>query len=302
MVDASILLLAKNELHNIKRCLEAVVSQQSRFTYEIVLVDSGSTDGTLDIARQYPLRLYQVPPEAFHHARTRNYAAGLARGRYLVYLAADAVPAANSWLEALLSNFADPLVAGVYGRHLPKPGCTLERQMVLHTVYGDARIVKESSRKRELGYHYYHFSTVNAALRRDIWESVPFPEELKVYEDVGIAKSILDAGWKTIYEPAAAVYHSHNHTALGLFKRYFDTGVIYTQLRIWDDIWSTLLSDGWRLLRKKLMLNGKRMAGKPMGGSVWYDAAKFAGLMVGHNERLLPHALKRRCSAFRLFG
>src|SRR6266550_1246429 len=124
----SILILTKNEALNIERCLDMVFRQEVKGEYEVVVVDSGSSDCTLEIAQRYPVRGYSIAPEEFHHARTRNFAASLAQGEFLVYLAADALPATTDWLHWLISNFSDPDVAGVYGRHLPKEGSTFERQ------------------------------------------------------------------------------------------------------------------------------------------------------------------------------
>src|SRR5215469_7786030 len=116
MVQASILLLTKNEARNIGACLEAIYAQKDAGNFEVLVVDSGSSDQTVEIARQYPVRLENIDPEQFHHARTRNFAARLATGQYLVYLAADALPASDEWLSALLTNFADAEVGAVYGR------------------------------------------------------------------------------------------------------------------------------------------------------------------------------------------
>lgn len=302
MIETSILIPAKDEALNIRSCLEAVFSQAANTRFEVILVDSGSTDGTPKIVSGYPVRLYHIAPEEFHHARTRNYLASLAQGTYLVYLNADAFPASRNWLDSLLSNFSDSSVGAVYGRHLPKPDCNLERQVVLSTMYGDDKVVKEPCRKQELGYRYYHLSTVNAALRKDVWESTRFPENLKIYEDVGIAKRILDGGWKIVYEPTATVYHSDNHTSNGLFKRYFDLGVIWEQLGMWDDTTkSSLVRDGWRLLSRKLKGNGNGGRASAQLRSIVQDTAKYAGLMLGKNERLLPLSVKRRMSGVGLF-
>ena len=303
MIETSIVIPAKNEALNIHACLEAVFSQVADTTFEVILVDSGSTDGTPEIVKGYRVRLYHIAPEEFHHARTRNYLASLAQGRYLVYLNADAFPASPNWLNSLLSNFSDSSVGAVYGRHLPKPDCNLERQTVLSTVYGDDKVVKEPCRKQELGYRYYHLSTVNAAIRKNVWESTGFPENLKIYEDVGIAKRILDGGWKIVYEPTAAVYHSDNHTSSGLFKRYFDLGVIWGNLGMWDNSTKTsLVRDGLQLLSRKLRVanrNGCRPS--PRFRSIVEDTAKYAGLMLGKNERFLPLSVKRRMSGVGLF-
>jgi rhamnosyltransferase len=304
MTEISILIPAKDEALNIKTCLDAVFSQIGTAKFEVVLVDSGSTDGTVDIVKGYPVRLYQIPPKDFHHAGTRNYLARLAQGEYLVYLNADAFPASPNWLNCLLSNFSDSSVGAVYGRHLPKSDCNLERQVVLSAMYGEQRVVKEQSRRRELGYRYYHLSTVNAAIRKEIWQSTGFPEELKIYEDVGIAKRILDGGWKVVYEPSATVFHSDNHTPKNLFKRYFDLGVIWKQLGMWDDTTKTsLFRDGCRLLARKLAPgNESKVPSSRRFSTVIEDTAKYAGLILGKNEHLLPLRLKRRMSGVQIFN
>src|SRR2546429_3997800 len=146
MIQTSILVLTKNEAQNIGSCLEGIYSQKDAGPFEVVMVDSSSADATLEIARRYSVRIEQIPAETFHHARTRNFAATLARGEFLVYLAADAFPATANWLSMLLSNFSDPAVAAAYGRHLPKAGSTLERQHALDAVYGGERLVKDPAR------------------------------------------------------------------------------------------------------------------------------------------------------------
>jgi rhamnosyltransferase len=302
MVHASILLLTKNEAQNIRGLFDAIYAQKNAGEFEVVLVDSGSTDGTKEIARRYPLRLQEIRPEEFHHARTRNLAAEFALGQYLVYLAADAVPASDEWLSALLGNFEDAGVGAVYGRHLPKAGSTLEREETLDAVYGSVKLVKDPMRGQEMGYRYFHFSTVNAAIRKNVWEKTRFPVDLKCFEDLGIAKRILDSGAKIVYEPRAAVLHSHNHTANDLFKRYFDAGVIWKQLDIWNEqTRRSMLGEMGGLLRKKLIRTRDNHNGRHARGSVRRDVAKAAGLLLGLNERYIPLSLKRHFSAIGLY-
>lgn len=301
-MKVSILILCKNEAANMKPCLDAVFCQKGIDVCEVIVVDSGSTDGTQEIVRRYPVRIEEIPADAFHHARTRNYAAGLARGEILVYLAADAFPATEVWLQELLRNFEDGQVGATYGRHLPKPGSSHEREDALGAVYGNERMVKESAKREQLGYRYYHMSTVNAAIRRDVWERTRFPEELKVFEDLGIAKKILDGGWKIVYEPQASVHHSHQHTTAGLFKRYFDIGYTLRRLGIWNDATrGSMLRDGWKLLRAKVARFKGKGDSQNVGVSLIQDLAKSSGMFLGLNERFLPLAVKRRLSAFRVY-
>jgi rhamnosyltransferase len=184
MIETTIVIPTKNGGAEIGACLEAVYSQKGTGPFEVIVIDSGSTDATVEIARRFPVLLEQIPPETFHHARTRNYAANLANGEFLVCLSQDAIPASDTWLAALIANFKDPSVGAAYGRHLPKSGCSLERQHTLDTIYGNERVVKEPTMREKLGYRYYHFSDANSAIRRDVWQVTRFPDELKFFEDV----------------------------------------------------------------------------------------------------------------------
>lgn len=303
MVKISILILTKNESRNIERCLTAVYSQKHAEPFEVIIVDSGSTDNTLQLARRFKVRIEQIPAEAFHHARTRNFAASLAQGEILVFLVADAFPASDHWLTSLVSGFLDPQVAAIYGRQLPQPGSSMERQDALDTVYGAQRLVKDPASHNGLGYRFYHFSDVNAAIRRSVWEVQKFPEDLKVFEDLGLAKRILDSGWRIIYEPEAAVFHSHRHTTIGLFKRYFDIGYTLRALRIWDlpGTKGSLLRDAWKLLKSKFGNARTSHSRKAAGQGIQQEVAKSFGLFLGLNQGCLPLVLKRRLSAFRVF-
>jgi rhamnosyltransferase len=302
MVALSVLLLTRNGARDLERVLPVLFSQRSVPSLEVIAVDSGSTDGTADLLRRFPLRLVQISPQEFHHARTRNFAASLATGEILVFLSQDAIPASEYWLSRLIANFYDPTVGAVYGRQLPRERSVMERRDTFDVLYGAQRFVKDPAHRNRLGYRFYHFSDVNAAIRRTVWEETRFPEDLKVFEDLGIAKRMLDRGWKIVYEPEAAVFHSHNHGTLGLFRRYFDIGYTLKLLKIWDapGTSSSLRRDAWKMLKKKLraVADPER---RPFG-EIKSHIAKSVGLFLGLNQDYLPLTLKRHLSAFRVFG
>jgi rhamnosyltransferase len=301
VIETSILIPTKNGAGEIEACLQAIFSQKDVGPFEVIVIDSGSTDATLQIVKRYPVRVEQIPPEDFHHARTRNFAAALAQGEFLVFLSQDAIPAFDIWLSTLIANFKDPRVGAVYGRQLPKTESGLERRSAFAVIYGESRIVKMPMDGIGLGYKYYHFSNANSAIRKSVWEATRFPEEFRVFEDVGIAKRILDAGWSVVYEPAAAVYHSHDFPLGTLFKRYFDIGVVYQRLGIWDKrSRESLWRDGWNAFKGKLMLF-KEERSEATGSSLVQDVGKYVAVQLGRNERLLPRALKKKLSLYGLF-
>jgi rhamnosyltransferase len=169
-------------------------------------------------------------------------------------------------------------------------------------MYGADRIVKMPMDGIGLGHKYYHFSNANSAIRKIVWEATPFPEELKVFEDVGIAKRILDSGWSIVYEPEAAVYHSHDFPLDVLFKRYFDIGVVYQRLGIWSSgSRVSLWRDGWRGLQGKLSSLVNEGAREGAVSSIIKDVGKYVAIQLGRNERLLPRALKKKLSLYDLF-
>jgi rhamnosyltransferase len=302
LIETSIVIPTKNGGEDIGACLQAVYSQKGTGPYDVILIDSGSTDNTLEIVGRYRVRLQRIPPETFHHARTRNYAAGLAKGEVLVFLSQDAIPVSDTWLAAFLSNFDEPAVGAVYGRQLAKAESGVERRSAFAVMYGGTRIVKMPMDGVGLGHKYYHFSNANSAIRRKVWEATRFPDEMKVFEDVGIAKRILDSGWSIVYEPEAAVYHSHDFPLDILFRRYFDIGVVYQRLGIWSSgSRATLWRDGWRGFQGKLSSLVKEGAREGAGSSIIKDVGKYVAIQLGRNERLLPRAMKKKLSLYRLF-
>jgi hypothetical protein len=106
MVALSVLLLTKNGVHDLERLLPALYDQKGAGPLEVIAVDSGSA-GTVELLQRHPLHLEQIPAETFHHARTQNFAAGLAQGEILIFLSQDAIPTSDLWLSKLISNFDD---------------------------------------------------------------------------------------------------------------------------------------------------------------------------------------------------
>ena len=303
MRSVSILVLTKNGAEYIGALLEGVYSQKQATANEVILVDSGSADSTLEIAARFPARIAHIPANSFHHARTRNYAASLASGEILVFLSQDAIPATDTWLASLLSNFTDGKVGAVYGRQIPHAGSSIERKHVLETLYGEQRVVKDPALGNHLGYRFYHFSDVNAALRRSVWQTTGFPEDLKVFEDLGIAKRILDAGWKIVYEPQAPVFHSHEHSTFGLFRRYFDIGYTLKYLQIWNakSVGSSVIRDGTKMLRKTFRRSSYHRRDS-ISGTIGQDIAKSLGLFLGLKQQYLPLMLKKHLTAHGVYS
>ncbi len=225
-MKASIIIPTKNGGERYQRVLEALFSNALEGGFEVIVIDSGSTDNTLDITRRYPARLYEIAPREFGHGRVRNYGAELAQGEFLVYLTQDAIPASGEWLRTLLQAFtlADN-VAGVFSRQLPDGRNPMESFFLQHT-YGEKRIIRSLSPGQgpSVTLKDIFFSNVGSAIRRAVWEQIPFREAISMSEDQEWSKKALLTGYQTVYEPAAGVYHSHNYTLPTIFKRNYASG------------------------------------------------------------------------------
>ena len=300
---ASIIIPTKNEATNIGPCLDQVYGQRVDFPFEVVVIDSGSLDGTIDIVKQYPARLLQIAPGEFHHARTRNLGARASSGTYVVFLSGDAIPAGQGWLNALVRTFQEPGVAAVYGRQLAKPDAKPERVFFMQHRYGTQRLVKSANGSTAGKYLLYQFSTVNAAIPREVWERTPFPEDINGLEDFSFAMQVIKQGHKIVYEPDAAVFHSHNYSLMKSFQQYFDNGVVYQRREVWNGQQENRMgSDGLSYLRQEMKYLIERGHGLRVPYVLCYEAARYVGIVLGRHERLLPRVFKRRASSHRLFG
>ena len=238
----AVILLTKNGATYLEECLQAVVTQESRYRFEVIAVDSGSTDATRTILNKHAVHAMEIPAGEFQHGRTRNLAAGIASPsvEYLVYLSQDATPLPG-WLEALVDAVAtDDSVAGAFSRHIPRSSCNplLARRIIEEwdQVGGQTRVVKclgSSTNLPQHGHALAHFSNTSSCLRREVWRRVPFPEA-DFAEDVAWAVQVLERGHCLVYEPASAVLHSHSGSLSRLFRENIDAGCgVRAALRGW---------------------------------------------------------------------
>lgn len=214
--------------------LDAVAGQRFDGTVETLVVDSGSTDATLDIVRARPaVRLHEIPNSDFSHGRTRNLAAQLGTGRLLVFLTQDAIPADEDWLTELTRPLANPHVAGVVGRQIPRPGCfpLLKYEIVgafraLGPDHGITVAWRGGSTPTgpdldQLGF----YSDVNSAVRRNfLLKDIPY-RDLPYSEDMAFGRDIILAGHGRAYAGEGAVIHSNDLTRREYGKRIFDETV-----------------------------------------------------------------------------
>jgi rhamnosyltransferase len=188
--------------------LAAVRAQEVDRPVELLVIDSGSTDGSQALARRHGARVVEIARSDFGHGRTRNRLMELAGGDHVAFLTQDSRPAHERWLAALLAGFGEN-VALVFGPQRPRPGAS---PMV-------RRELLELFARMEPSHPF--FSSANGAVARWAWERVPF-RDVDYAEDMMLARDMLSAGFAKAYAPEAEVFHSHDHPPLRAFRRYFD--------------------------------------------------------------------------------
>ncbi len=220
----SVLIPVKDGGSDLIRCLQAIAAQTVEQEVEVVVVDSGSSDGSADNARKLGATVHEIPASAFVHGATRNLAARLSSGDVLVFTTQDAVPATDHWLAWLVAALEGDGVVGAYGRQLPHEDATPPEQFFLDFMYGTSPRTQRLDGIEELSFEQTLFSNVNSAIPRSVWEANPFRDDVTMSEDQEWSRRMLLAGHTIVYEPAAAVRHSHAYTLRGAFRRFYDSG------------------------------------------------------------------------------
>jgi rhamnosyltransferase len=298
----SVVIPTKDGGADLARCLDAIARQQVASEVEVVVVDSASTDGSALRARRLGARVHEISADEFHHGRTRNLGAGLARGEILVFTSQDAVAADERWLARLTSPLADPEVAGVYGRQLPHADASPPERYFLDFLYGPEPRVQRLAGGDDPTFEATLFSNVNSAMRRHMWAEYPFDERIIMSEDQEWSRRVLRAGYGLVYEPAAAVHHSHAYSLASAFRRFFDSGVSAERSYVDGSQSGTALRRaGVRYAQGELSWLWTTGQRRWIPYTAVYELAKFAGLQLGRRHALLPVRLKAHLSASRTY-
>lgn len=290
--------------------MEAISGQRMDFAYEVLLVDSGSTDGTLELARRHGARVIGINKSEFSHGGARNRGISEAGGEYVAMTVQDATPADENWLPKLVENLAaDDGVAGAYSRQVPRPGCNPFTRYQLEQHFTNRPERRVQGAESPEGYEAMTpmqkletitFDDVSSCVRRAVWREHPF-RHVSFGEDLDWSERVIKAGYGIVYEPASAVIHSHDRSAFYEMKRAYVAHKLLGQLvglRVLPTL-GALRAGIPAVARQRLKLaanagGGARLYGQAVARSVGDQTGVFLGGMAGAEPERVPAFLDRR--------
>lgn len=207
----SIVIRAFNEEKHIEKLLTGILDQKTSFKYEIILVDSGSTDATVDIGMNFDTKIIHINPESFSFGFSLNKGIEQTKGEFCVIISAHCYPKNKDWLEYLIKPFKDESIALVYGR---QTGNQI-------TKYSEKQIFEKWFSKDGEGIQNSLFcNNANAAIRKNLWVKYKYNENLTGLEDIDWAKTAISKGYYLYYATDAVVVHVHEETYPQVYRRY----------------------------------------------------------------------------------
>jgi len=261
------------------------------------LIDSSSSDNTVNLAEEAGFLVYSIPQSAFNHGGTRNQAIKLGKGfsDIVVFMTQDAILASPDSLANLLAPFVDPEVAAVCGRQLPHHEATPLAVHARYFNYPSESRVRTMADISALGIKTAFMSNSFAAYRLSIFDKLGgFPDNTILAEDMYLTAKMILSGYKVAYCAEATVFHSHNYTLKQEFQRYFDTGVFQQEQKWIQQKFGKASSEGKKFVLSELRFLSMRSP-HLIPKAILSTCAKWLGFKLGYYYHMLPY---KWCRAF----
>lgn len=216
----SIIIRTKNESLNIVKTLSSIFNQHIDMAFEVIVIDSGSTDGTLELVKDYDVKMLMIPEESFTFGYSLNFGIRHSMGNIICCISAHCLPADNLWLYKITRPILEKECQATYGRQLPikKVNPFEEFSFYKHFPEGE----KKSGR--------IPFSNANCAFLKELWEEVKFDESIPSWEDY-LWYYLLKKKYIFKYVPDACVYHSHPFSISRLKRIAYQDGMSFRYMR-----------------------------------------------------------------------
>ena len=277
--------------------LREIAGQQVTWTRKII-IDSGSQDDTLALARAYQYEIVQVKPDEFNHGRTRQLGIEYVQDSVdlAVFVTQDIRFLAAGAAARLIEVFQENQVGAAYGRQLPHQGASLLAAQTRWFNYPAQSRVKSWEDRLWLGIKTPFLSDSFAAYRLSALQAVGGFPRVIASEDMYVGAKLLQAGYKIAYAAEAVVAHSHEYTLRQEFKRYFDTGVFQAREPWIRKTFGTAEGEGIKLIRSQITCLYRNRQPLAIPSIFLRNAVRLLAYRLGIWEQYLPLELKRICT------
>lgn len=233
--------------------LEGVGKQSISFS-EKIIIDSGSSDHTIELAKKYGFRILKITKKEFNHGYARQLMVEAAvSSEICAFLTQDAILVSADSIERLIGPFKDADVGLSYGRQLPHDGATPIESHARFFNYPEISNFRSFDDKQQYGFKVFFCSNSFSAYRKSVLTALGgFPSKSIIGEDALFAAKMLKKGYKLAYVAEAMVKHSHNYSFEEEFKRYFDTRVFHEQNKWLQDTYGKPIGEGFRYAKSEL--------------------------------------------------
>jgi rhamnosyltransferase len=285
----SVVIRTLNEAKHLPALLNAIKAQElGVHTCEVVLVDSGSTDDTVKIARDAGCTIVFIAKADFSFGRSLNLGCAAASGDALVFVSGHCIPCGSDWLVQLVSPLGVNRVAYSYGGQVGDENTRFSESQIFAKYFPTVDKIPQDG---------FFCNNANSALLRAEWQQARFDEEITGLEDMYLAKQLVQRGQRIAYVSQAQVFHLHSESWRQV-KRRFEREAIALQ-RIMPEVQLGLL-DVFRYAASAVLLDwGVALSEKKLRTSffeiVAYRSCQFWGAYKGnHVNRRLSRVTKDR--------
>jgi rhamnosyltransferase len=260
---------------------------------EIIVVDSSSTDNTIDIVRSHNIKVLMINEKSFNHGETRNFAARVAPNDTIVFLTQDCIPYDRNCIKNLIKPLENQTIAACYGRQIPREEAIPTEKFARLYNYPEKPIIKGSEQIPAMGIKTFFFSNVFSAIRRKEFEEMGgFPENVIMFEDMLFAAKLIEQGYKIAYVPEAKVIHSHDYSLVQQWRRYYQAGVSF-QRNPWFTRYAGSNREGIIFLREEIKFLSEQKKYLWILYAILEAISKYTGYKLGLNNNKIPRFLNK---------
>ena len=290
---------------NFSRSLVDALKQQTLKPDEILIIDSASDDGSIQVFEEINANIISINRADFDHGGTRNLAFQQSVADIYIFLTQDAIPADSFAIENLVSALSEnPNCSLAYGRQAPssQANAFARHARLFNYPTGSETLLKSQEDVSRLGIKTAFCSNSFAAYRRSAMKDIGFfPDNTLFAEDNIAAAKLLQKGWSIAYVPQSVVIHSHNYTLIQDFRRYFDIGAVHSMNRWYMDFLGKAEDEGMRFVGSEYDYLKQAGVTLPLLRLIIRNGARWLGYKTGRLQKYFPISVCRYISSNKAF-